>query len=154
MPVQNTLVDTLLQLIRERDRKCNPPPAEQISVAKNESVIIVTISSFSRSVTQGGRREECDIPHPRHVYRVEFIRERCYAIGRRESIIYLGNYSEAGSTPPRRWLASHKLSNASFCCFRRRKGVPDQTRIVKSSLQFVVIFFAKPTKVDPASRAA
>lgn len=54
MPVQNTLVDTLLQLIRERDRKCNPPPAEQISVAKNESVIIVTISSFSRSVDARG----------------------------------------------------------------------------------------------------
>lgn len=90
-------------------------------------MIIVTISSFSRSVDARGARGS-DIPHPRHVYRVEFIRERCYAIGRRESIIYLGNYSEAGSTPPvarEPQIIECKLSLFSAAAGRAR---PDENR--------------------------
>ncbi|KAK1126885.1 hypothetical protein K0M31_004506 [Melipona bicolor] len=63
---------------------------------KLRSTIIVTISSFS-SGSPGLRKP--DIPHPGHVCAAEFIREPSHAIGPPLSIIYLGNYSEAGSTP-------------------------------------------------------
>lgn len=42
---------------------------------------------------------EADIPHSGHVCAAEFIREPSHAIGQPASIIYLGNYTEAGSTP-------------------------------------------------------
>lgn len=97
--LQNTLVDTSLQLIRGRDRKCNPPGGTNLRSKKRIRDYRNDLFVFSFRVDARGARRS-DIPHPRHVYRVEFIRERCYAIGRWESIIYLGNYSEAGSMPP------------------------------------------------------
>lgn len=77
-----------------RERRERIPAAEtNLWRAKKRSVIIVTISPFSTA------RPETDIPHSGHVCAAEFIREPNHAIGRPTSIIYLGNYSEAGSTP-------------------------------------------------------
>lgn len=86
------------------------------------------------------------IPHPGHVYRVGFIRERSCAIGRRESIIYLGNYSEAGSTPVAREPQIIECELSLFSAVRGRAG---QTGIVKFSLQSAIIF--SRTKVKAAT---